>query len=154
MNATRSHLVLITGLGLGLAFPVAALPAPTSASRVRDVVVAPLFDAQTRFRVKKTVELRFRAREAVSGVPVRPQDISFSPLAQFATSCHILPHLTTFSPPLASRSSALHCAISRYVARTVSAVPQSDLAADNPSSELIEFSSPSLTLLQTHQVSA
>jgi len=78
MNATRSHLVLITGLGLGLAFPVAALPAPTSASRVRDVVVAPLFDAQTRFRVKKTVELRFRAREAVSGVPVRPQDISFS----------------------------------------------------------------------------
>ena len=83
-----------------------------------------------------------------------PQDISFSPLAQFATSCHILPHLTTFSPPLASRSSALHCAISRYVARTVSAVPQSDLAADNPSSELIEFSSPSLTLLQTHQVPA
>jgi hypothetical protein len=84
VSCSRPHLVLIAGLGLGLAPPLAAMPPSMGAGgavrvrRAREVIVAPLFDAQTRFKVKKSVELRFRAREAISGVPVRPEDISFS----------------------------------------------------------------------------
>ena len=44
----------------------------------RTVCFAPLFDAYTMFKVRERVQLRFRAREALSGIPIRSRDISFS----------------------------------------------------------------------------
>jgi hypothetical protein len=44
----------------------------------RTVCFAPLFDAYTMFKARKRVQLRFRAREALSGIPIRSRDISFS----------------------------------------------------------------------------
>jgi hypothetical protein len=44
----------------------------------RMVCFAPLFDAYTMFKVKQRVQLRFRAREALSGIPIRSRDISFT----------------------------------------------------------------------------
>ena len=44
----------------------------------RRVCFAPLFDAYTMFKVNERVHLRFRAREALSGIPIRSRDISFS----------------------------------------------------------------------------
>ena len=45
--------------------------------RVRSVSFAPLFDPCISFRERQSVRLRFRAREALSGVPIRSQDIFF-----------------------------------------------------------------------------
>jgi hypothetical protein len=59
-------------------FPLAGHPGTVPASRTWTVSFAPLFDAYARFKVRETVQLRFRAREAVSGIPIRPKDISFS----------------------------------------------------------------------------
>jgi len=73
------HLALVTGLGL----VVAAVPQAQAAShaganrRNRAVSFAALFDTQTRFKAKATVELHFRAREAISGDPIRSRDIAF-----------------------------------------------------------------------------
>ena len=61
---------------------VAAVPrsgaagAPSRAVRANRVSFAPLFDTHTRFKPKKTVNLRFRAKD--KGVPVALGDISFS----------------------------------------------------------------------------
>jgi hypothetical protein len=44
----------------------------------RRVCFAPLFDAYTMFKVNERVHLRFRARESLSGIPIRSRDISFS----------------------------------------------------------------------------
>jgi hypothetical protein len=44
----------------------------------RRVCFAPLFDAYTMFKARERVQLRFRAREALSGIPIRLRDISFS----------------------------------------------------------------------------
>jgi len=38
----------------------------------------PLFDVRTRYKPKKTVKLRFQAREAVSGAPIHKEKIVFS----------------------------------------------------------------------------
>ena len=48
------------------------------ARRGKTVAFAPLFDSYTMLKVNESVELRFRAREALSGIPILPQDISFS----------------------------------------------------------------------------
>jgi hypothetical protein len=50
----------------------------TGAALDRTVCFAPLFDAYTMFKVSERVQLRFRAREALSGIPIRSRDISFS----------------------------------------------------------------------------
>ena len=42
------------------------------------VSFAPLFDRYAMFKVSERVELRFRARESLSGIPIRSRDISFS----------------------------------------------------------------------------
>src|SRR3954469_341943 len=42
------------------------------------VSFAPLFDRYAMFKVSERVQLRFRARESLSGIPIRSQDISFS----------------------------------------------------------------------------
>jgi hypothetical protein len=44
----------------------------------KTVAFAPLFDPYTMLKAKESVHLRFRAREALSGIPIRSQDISFS----------------------------------------------------------------------------
>ena len=44
----------------------------------KTVSFAPLFDAYAIFKAKESVRLRFRAREALSAIPIRSQDISFS----------------------------------------------------------------------------
>ena len=85
---TASRLALFTGLGLAVA---AAPPSRASGDvhrksqpttvrtgRARTVSFAPLFDAYTSFQAKQSVQLRFRAREALSGIPIRPEDISFT----------------------------------------------------------------------------
>jgi hypothetical protein len=41
------------------------------------VCFAPLFDACTSLRDRESVQLRFRARESLSGDPISSQDISF-----------------------------------------------------------------------------
>jgi hypothetical protein len=86
--STRSRLVLVTGLGLAVAaappsqaagdFYGAGRPRTVRTSRPRTVSFAPLFDAYAMFRVKESVQLRFRARGALSGIPIRSEDISFS----------------------------------------------------------------------------
>jgi hypothetical protein len=50
----------------------------TGAVLDRTVCFAPLFDAYTMFKVRERVQLRFRAREALSGIPIRSRDICFS----------------------------------------------------------------------------
>jgi hypothetical protein len=82
---STQHLVLVTGLGLVVSaapqtrpVPVARIATHHSASRrTRAVSFAALFDTETTFKAKATVELRFRAREAISGDPIRDRDISF-----------------------------------------------------------------------------
>jgi hypothetical protein len=86
--STPSRLVLVTSLGLAVAAAPASQAAgdfhcagpgrPVRAGRTRTVSFAPLFDADTSFKVKESVQLRFRAREALSGIPIRSEDISFS----------------------------------------------------------------------------
>jgi len=83
-RTSRPRLMLVTGLGLGLGLATAATPParaaeqPVRARRAKTVVFAPLFDVETRFTVKEKVELRFRARDAMSGDPVRAGDLSIS----------------------------------------------------------------------------
>jgi len=76
------RLMLVTGLGLGLVtsavFPARAAHEEGRMPRAKTVVFAPLFDAATRFKVREQVELRFRARDAVTGVPVRAADLAIS----------------------------------------------------------------------------
>jgi hypothetical protein len=43
----------------------------------RSVSFAPLFDTCMSFRDQQSVRLRFRARDALSGIPIRWRDISF-----------------------------------------------------------------------------
>src|SRR5436305_5171654 len=82
---TTQHLVLVTGLGLvvGAGPQARAASTPRAAThqgpsrRERAVSFAALFDTQSTFKAKATVELRFRAREAISGDPIRDRDISF-----------------------------------------------------------------------------
>lgn len=82
---STQHLVLVTGLGLvvGAGPQARAVPQARAAvhqslsRRNRAVSFAALFDTQTRFKAKGTVELRFRAREALSGDPIHDRDISF-----------------------------------------------------------------------------
>jgi hypothetical protein len=76
---STQHLMLVTGLGLVVAAaPQARAATHMSPSRgCRAVSFAALFDTQTRFKAKATVELRFRAREAISGDPICDRDISF-----------------------------------------------------------------------------
>jgi len=83
---STQHLALVTGLGLvvgaapqGRAAPQAGTAAThqSPSRRIRAVSFAALFDAQTSFKARATVELRFRAREAISGDPIRDRDISF-----------------------------------------------------------------------------
>jgi hypothetical protein len=85
--STRSRLVLVTGLGLAVAaapsqaagdFYGAGRPRTVRTGRPRTVAFAPLFDAYMMFKVNESVQLRFRAREALSAVPIRSEDISFS----------------------------------------------------------------------------
>jgi hypothetical protein len=81
-RASRPRLALVTGLGLF----VAAVP-PTRAAntdtvvrttrRSRAVVCAPLFDTYRSFKAGTAVELRFRAREALTGIPIQRKEISF-----------------------------------------------------------------------------
>jgi len=83
-STSRPRLMLVTGLGLGLGLATAAAPSaraaepPARTRRAKTVVFAPLFDVETRFTVSKKVELRFRARDAMSGDPVRARDLSIS----------------------------------------------------------------------------
>ncbi|MFL5442635.1 MAG: hypothetical protein ACJ79W_26060 [Myxococcales bacterium] len=82
---STQHLVLVTGLGLVVGAAPQARPAPvarvathhSASRRTRAVSFAALFDTETTFKAKATVELRFRAREAISGDPIRDRDISF-----------------------------------------------------------------------------
>ncbi|MFL5373238.1 MAG: hypothetical protein ACJ78T_04555 [Myxococcales bacterium] len=82
---STQHLVLVTGLGLVVSAAPQARPAPvariathhSASRRTRAVSFAALFDTETTFKAKATVELRFRAREAISGDPIRDRDISF-----------------------------------------------------------------------------
>ena len=82
---STQHLVPVTGLGLVVggapqaraASPARAATHQSASRRNRAVSFAALFDTQTRFKAKATVELRFRAREAISGDPIRDRDISF-----------------------------------------------------------------------------
>jgi hypothetical protein len=81
-RASRPRLALVTGLGL----VVAAVPPPARAAtnetvrttrRSRAVAFAPLFDTYTSFKAGTALELRFRAREALTGIPIRQKEISF-----------------------------------------------------------------------------
>jgi len=82
---STQHLVLVTGLGLVVSAAPQARSAPVAriathhsvSRRTRAVSFAALFDTETTFKAKATVELRFRAREAISGDPIRDRDISF-----------------------------------------------------------------------------
>jgi hypothetical protein len=75
---STQHLMLVTGLGLVVAAaPQARAATHLSPRRNRAVSYAALFDTQTRFKAKATVELRFRVREAISGHPICDRDISF-----------------------------------------------------------------------------
>jgi hypothetical protein len=82
---STQHLVLVTGLGLVVSAAPQARAAPQAGAathqgpsrRNRAVSFAALFDTQTTFKARATVELRFRAREAISGDPIRNRDISF-----------------------------------------------------------------------------
>ena len=80
-RASRPRLALVTGLGLVVAAvpPARAATAQTvrATRRSRAVVFAPLFDTYTSFKAGTAVELRFRAREALTGVPVDGEEISF-----------------------------------------------------------------------------
>ena len=58
--------------------PANDFPESTRAGRRKTVAFAPLFDTCTTFKARESVQLRFRAREALSGIPIRVQDISFS----------------------------------------------------------------------------
>jgi hypothetical protein len=85
-KATR--LALVTGLGLvvvaappsGLAVRLQRAGGRETAhdARARTVSFAPLFDTFASFKAKESVLLRFRATLALSGSPIRPQDITFS----------------------------------------------------------------------------
>jgi hypothetical protein len=72
------RLALLAGLFLALAAASSsgAGGAPGLAARGKGTSLAPLFDTHTRFKPKKTVDLRFRATD--KGVPVALEDISFS----------------------------------------------------------------------------
>ena len=80
-RASRPRLALVTGLGLFVATVPPARAANTdtvrTARRSRAVVCAPLFDAYTSYKAGTAVELRFRAREALTGIPVQRKEISF-----------------------------------------------------------------------------
>ena len=58
--------------------PSQAAGGPGRAARAKGVSLAPLFDTNMRFKVKKTAALRFRVKDEASGAPVRAGDISFS----------------------------------------------------------------------------
>ncbi|MFL5308872.1 MAG: hypothetical protein ACJ79H_00320 [Myxococcales bacterium] len=70
----RPRLVLLAGMALALS--AAGAGASDRAARAKGVSFAPLFDTHTRFKPKRTVNLRFRATD--KGVPVALADISFS----------------------------------------------------------------------------
>lgn len=78
-RVSTPRLALVTGLGLVVAGVPSAHARPTSQGirRTRAVSFAPLFDAQKTFKARSAFELRFRAREALSGDPISPADISF-----------------------------------------------------------------------------
>jgi hypothetical protein len=68
--------VSLTHWALVLALTLAALPRAGSAG-VRQVSLAPMFDAHTRFKPKQTAKLRFRLQDS-SGAPVSAKDVTFS----------------------------------------------------------------------------
>ena len=74
----HTRLALFAGLSLAVAavLPSRAAGAGPAAARAKGVSLAPLFDTQTRFKVKKTAALRFRLEP--SGTRVRSSDVSFS----------------------------------------------------------------------------
>ena len=74
----HTRLALFAGLSLAVAavLPSRAAGAGPAAARAKGVSLAPLFDTQTRFKVKKTAPLRFRLEP--SGTRVRSSDVSFS----------------------------------------------------------------------------
>jgi hypothetical protein len=82
---STQQLMLVTGLGLVVATAPQARATPQARAathnslsrRNRPVSFAALFDTQTRFKARATVELRFRAREAISGDSIRVRDITF-----------------------------------------------------------------------------
>jgi hypothetical protein len=76
----HSRLALFAGLSLAIAAvsPSQAAGGPGRAARAKGVSLAPLFDTNTRFKVKKTAALRFRVKNDAPGAPLRSGDISFS----------------------------------------------------------------------------
>ena len=78
-----SALVLRSRVALALLLALAAVPRRGEAApanrpvRAKTASVVPLFDANKRFRPKKTFKLRFRALQA-SGAPVKLTDIAFA----------------------------------------------------------------------------
>jgi len=80
MRSRSSRLALFATVA-GLALAALARPAEAGEGnlpRARKVSLVPLFDANKRFKPKKTFKLQFRAREKPSGAPVALDDISFS----------------------------------------------------------------------------
>jgi hypothetical protein len=81
-----SHLASRPGVALFVGLTLALAAAPRSGAAVeagqgvhaRKVSLAPLFDTSTRFKKKKTVKLRFRAKDRAAGAKVTLDDISFS----------------------------------------------------------------------------
>jgi hypothetical protein len=76
VNRTLSQLAIVSAVAAVLAAaPTAASAAPPPSDR--HLVLKPLFDPKTRFKPKKTVQLRFRLQDEV-GASVRVEDVSFS----------------------------------------------------------------------------
>jgi hypothetical protein len=78
-RSSTSRLVAAAVLALALAAVpgtrAAGAPGPVRANRVS---LAPLFDTKTRFKPKKTVNLKFRVKDKAASAPVALEGISFS----------------------------------------------------------------------------
>jgi hypothetical protein len=82
VSRTTSRIAILGALAAALAAApqpaVGAKQRPAAPAKVRRVDLKPLFDVQKRFKPKKTVLLRFRVQDAVSGASLRLKDVSFS----------------------------------------------------------------------------
>jgi hypothetical protein len=67
--------VLVLALAAVPGARAAGAPGPVRANRVS---LAPLFDTKTRFKPKKTVNLKFRIKDKAASAPVAVDGISFS----------------------------------------------------------------------------
>jgi len=80
VRPTTSRLAILGALAAALlAVPGPAWAAkPAASAKERRITLEPLFDVQQRFKPKKTVLLRFRVQDAVSGASLPLKEVSFS----------------------------------------------------------------------------